>query len=124
MRAQTMSPRDVQAHGAQVLPPGAARVLLSPEDVVGRLQVSVANPERWVRRVCRQWAIPFVRIRGRTRLTEAQFAILVDRMTCLPCAVEVNHRRSTFVVRSGSKENGSSSQNTVRERVRKRRHPT
>ena len=98
--------------------------LLTPAEVALRLRVEVRDVRRWLRRLCDQHGIASLCVRGRLRLTEAQFSELVARLTCsrFDGAAEPKHGISED--RSRSARGDLSSQNIVRARVARLRHGT
>ena len=63
---------------------GGRRPLLSPDDVMRRLNLKTADAPRYVRRLFEKHGLPWTRVNGNVRATEEQFAQLVERMSCLP----------------------------------------
>jgi len=82
-------------------PPGRPlMVLLTPDDVLRRLQISSVDPKRRVRRLLEKYGVPYCGVRGQLRVTEGQFQILVDSLSCLPYVSAGTRASSTSVVAS------------------------
>ena len=63
---------------------GGRHPLLSPDDVMSRLNVKSVDAPRFVRRLFEKHGLPWTCVNGNVRATESQFAQLVERMSCLP----------------------------------------
>jgi hypothetical protein len=96
-------------------------MLLTPAEVASRLRVEVRDVRRWLRRLCDQHGIAPLRVRGRLRLTEAQFSELMARLTCSRFDGGVEPGRGISEVRSRSAGDDLSSQSIVRARVARMR---
>src|SRR5918993_864967 len=80
--------------------PLPATYLLTPEDILARLQVETTDAKRWVSRIFRQHGVPFSRVRGRLRATQGQFDQLVERLSCSACVSAGKRKSITSAVRS------------------------
>lgn len=100
------------------------RDLLTLTEVAERLRLDGRQLERAVRRLIRQHDVPVTRLgRNRLRLTEAQFTLLLERMTCSISASEAS--TGTAAAPSASDARRKSSKSTVRDAVNARlRRPT
>lgn len=114
----------LQIHSTEKKDEALSAILLTPGEVAVRLKIGVSDPTRWLKRLCAQLDIPFVKARGRIRMTEPQFQILLDKITCSPHESAERRKTITSVARSGSAKRQSSSQNSVRELVTKALHRT
>lgn len=115
-RAQAVA-RDPPALPAAEDVASARFSLLTPQDIIQRLRVDVVDADRWVRRLCKQHAVALTRVRGRLRLSEAQFRHLLDKMQCSPLDSGESPATGIAGVRSRSTAARSTSQNSIRERV-------
>ena len=114
--AEAESARDPPATGG-IAAPLPATYLLTPEDIVARLQVDTTDTTRWVRRIFKQHGVPLTRVRGRWRATLGQFDQLVEQLSCSACVGAGKRKSTTSVARSRSVTAASRSVNTVQERV-------
>ncbi|WP_255326250.1 hypothetical protein [Sphingobium sp. EM0848] len=75
------------------------------------------EPTKWMRRTFDKYGVPYVHVCGKMRATEAQYQMLLEKITCSP-SVAVG--RTAFTIseeRSRSATSKSSSKNSVQERV-------
>lgn len=97
--------------------PGFSTPLLTPSDILSRLSMTSADPAKWMRRTFVKHGVPYVHACGKMRATEAQYQILLEKITCSP---SVPLGRTTFTIfeeQSRSATSSSMSKSSVQERV-------
>ena len=101
----------------RTLTAGHDEFLLTPRDILSRLSMTSAEPTKWMRRIFDKYGVPYVYACGKMRATEAQYQMLLEKITCSP-SVAVG--RTAFTIsedQSRSATSGSTSKNSVQERV-------
>ena len=96
---------------------GAADTLLTPQDILDRLRMKSAEPAKWMRRTFKKHGVPFMHACGQIRATEAQYRLLLDKITCSQSVPVGRTAFSTSVAKSRSATSESTSRNSVQERV-------
>jgi hypothetical protein len=97
------------------LAPG--ETLLTPKDILARLAMTSTDPAKWMRRTFKKHGVPFVHVSGKLRASEAQFRLLMEKITCSPSEPV---GRTVFTIseaRSLSATRSSTSKSSVQERV-------
>jgi hypothetical protein len=103
---------------------GTGGSLLTPRDILSRLGMTSADPAKWMRRTFTKLGVPYVHACGKTRATEAQYQLLLEKITCSPSAPVGKTVFITSVERSRSATSGSRSKSSVQERVTQMLHRT
>ncbi len=103
-------------------PPGKASVgtadtLLTPQDILDLLGITSAEPAKWMRRTFTKHGVPYMHVCGQVRATQAQYRLLLDKITCSPSVPVGRTAFSTSVAKSRSATSGLTSKNSVQERV-------
>ena len=96
---------------------GSGDDLLTPKDILARLRMKSTDPAKWMRRTFNKHGIPYLHVCGKLRATEEQYRLLLDKITCSPSVAVGRTAFSTSVVWSRSATSGSTSRNSVQERV-------
>lgn len=65
---------------------GRSDTLLTPREILSRLKMTSADPTKWMRRTFAKHGVPSVHTCGKMRATEAQYQLLLERITCSPPA--------------------------------------
>ncbi len=91
--------------------------LLTPSDILSRLSLTSAKPTKWMRRIFGKHHVPYVHVCGQIRATEAQYRLLMERITCSPCGAVERSTSTTSKRRLEEASSTSTSRNSVQERV-------
>ena len=62
--------------------------LLTPRDVLSRLNMNSTDPAKWMRRTFVKHGVPYIHACGKLRATEAQYQLLLEKITCSPSVPE------------------------------------
>ena len=92
----------------------AGDALLTPNAILSRLSMTSAEPAKWMRRTFEKHQVPYLHICGQVRATEAQYQLLLERVSCFPAAA-VEQRASKVERRKPIST--SASRSSVHERV-------
>ena len=96
---------------------GPGEPLLTPRDIFSRLSMTSADPAKWMRRIFKKHGVLYVRACGKMRATEARYQMLLGMITYSP---SVRVGRTAFTIseaQSRTVTGGSTSKNSVQERV-------
>ena len=100
---------------ASVTAPGES--LLTARDILTRLSMTSADPAKWMRRIFNKHDVPYLHAGGKVRSTEAQYRLLLERITFFP-SVPDNTKASTISeFPPHSTVSASTSKSSVQERV-------
>ena len=114
-RSQIDADRDEARKHRPAISEGAA--LLTPNDILSRLSMTSAEPAKWMRRTFEKYRVPYVHLCGQVRATEAQYQLLLERVSCFPSA-EMERAASTISMAKLRKATSTSaSTGSVHERV-------
>gem|GEM_PF-5680408 len=91
--------------------------LLTPKIILARLAITSTDPAKWMRRTFKKHGVPFVHACGKLRATEAQYRLLLDKITCSPSEPVGRTEYTISEARSLSVTRNSTSKNLVQERV-------
>lgn len=91
--------------------------LLTPGDILSRLSMTSADPAKWMRRTFEKHGVPYVHACGKIRATEAQYLMLMDKITCSPPVALRKATSTKSEARSCSATSASTSKRSVQERV-------
>ena len=100
---------------------GFSGPLLTPSDILSRLSITSANPTKWMRRMFVKHGVPYVHACGKVRATEAQYQMLLEKITCSPSAPV---GRAAFTLLGERSSSATMSKNSVQERVTQMLHRT
>lgn len=91
--------------------------LLTPRDILIRLNMTSADPTKWMRRTFEKHDVPYVRACGKMRATEGQYQMLLEKITCSPPVL--GGKKATIIskVQSLSGASESTSKSSIQERV-------
>ena len=98
--------------------------LLSPRDILTRLNMASADPAKWMRRTFMKYGVPYVHACGKMRATEAQYLLLLEKITCSPSAAGGKTASNVSEIQSRSVTSASTSKNSIQERVKQMLHRT
>ena len=90
---------------------------LTPQIMLARLAITSTDPAKWMRRTFKKHGVPFVHVGGKLRASEAQFRLLMDKITCSPSEPVGRTAFTISEARSLSATRGSTSKSSVQERV-------
>lgn len=96
---------------------GHHQPLLTPRDILSRLRMDSTDPAKWMRRTFDKHGVPYVHTCGKMRATEAQYQMLLERITCSQPVAGGRTAFSISEAQSRSATSGSSSKSSVQERV-------
>lgn len=109
------------SNGARLLPRASTSAssdsLLSPRDILTRLNITSADPTKWMRRTFKKHGVPYVHTCGKMRATEAQYRLLLERMTCSPSVPAAKTASTISDIQSRLATSTSTSKGSVQERV-------
>jgi hypothetical protein len=93
--------------------------LLTPGDILSRLCMTSADPAKWMRRTFNKHGVPYVHACGKMRATEAQYQLLLEKITCSRPAAAGRTASTISEVRSSLAASASTSKRTIQGRVTK-----
>jgi hypothetical protein len=91
--------------------------LLTPSEILSRLSMTSSEPAKWMRRTFEKHQVPYVRLCGQVRATEAQYQLLLERVSCFPSVEAGQPASTTFKVGLRKATNAQASSRSVHERV-------
>lgn len=91
--------------------------LLTPRDILTRLNLTSADPAKWMRRTFAKHGVPYVRASGKVRATERQYQMLLEKITYSPFATVGRTAFTISKAQSRSAISASTSKSSVQERV-------
>ncbi|WP_375196718.1 hypothetical protein [Sphingobium sp.] len=104
-------------HGAPAAGETPTATLLTPRDILSRLNMHSTDPAKWMRRTFVKHGVPYIHACGKMRATESQYQLLLEKITCSPSVPVGRTGFTIFEEQSRSATNGSSSRSSVQERV-------
>ena len=107
-------PEEAQARRPAV---SSRDVLLTPSDILSRLSMTSAEPAKWMRRIFGKHGVPYVQVCGQVHATEAQYQLLLERITYPPAAAVERTASTTSEVRLRQATGTSTARNSVQEQV-------
>lgn len=91
-----------------------AKPFLRLKDILARLAMTSTDPAKWMRRTFKRHDVPFVHMGGKLRASEAQFRLLMEKITCSPSEPVGRTAFTISEARSLSATRGSTSKSSVR----------
>ena len=111
-RSQIDADRDEARKHRPAISEGAA--LLTTNDILSRLSMTSTEPAKWMRRTFEKYRVPYVHLCGQVRATEAQYQLLLERVSCFPAAAV---EKTASKVEWRKSVSTSASRSSVHERV-------
>ena len=105
------------AYGCHLTDPMPIAAIRSWHRATSWLGMTRADPAKWMRRIFTKHGVPYVHACRKMRATEAQYQMLLEKITCSPCAHAGRTAFTTSAERSRLVTSGSKSKSSVQERV-------